>query len=120
MVCATLQELRISCAGSSHLSLEDPVFFEDAEAAAKASSSSVRSGHSLFGGGCAEVGGQVLLLLAQGCQQLRRVTVSGAPTFRAEVRAVWVVVACVRQAGSALQRWLTACLCSMMSVVRHH
>jgi hypothetical protein len=81
-----LQELRISCAGSSHLSLEDPVFFEDAEAAAKAGSSgSGRSSNSLLGGGCAEVGGQVLLLLAQGCQQLRKVEVSGAPSFRAEV-----------------------------------
>uniref|UniRef100_A0A383W243 Uncharacterized protein n=1 Tax=Tetradesmus obliquus TaxID=3088 RepID=A0A383W243_TETOB len=81
-----LQELRISCAGSSHLSLEDPVFFEDAEAAAAAagSGSGTKSNSSLLGGGCAEIGGQVLLLLAQGCPQLRRVTVSGAPSFRAE------------------------------------
>lgn len=65
-----LQELRISCAGSSHLSLEDPVFFKDAEAAAAAgsgSSGSRSAGGGLLGGGCAEIGGQVLLLLAQGC-----------------------------------------------------
>jgi hypothetical protein len=67
--------------------LEDPVFFEDAEAAAKAGSgsSSARAGSSLLGGACAEIGGQVMLLLAQGCGQLQRVTVSGAPSFRAEV-----------------------------------
>jgi hypothetical protein len=85
---ACLQDLRVSCAGSSHLSLEDPVFFEDAEAAAKAgsgSSSGARAGSSLLGGACAEIGGQVMLLLAQGCGQLQRVTVSGAPSFRAEV-----------------------------------
>jgi hypothetical protein len=80
-----LQDLRVSCAGSSHLSLEDPVFFEDAEAAAKAGSSSARAGSSLLGGGCAEIGGQVMLLLAQGCRQMQRVMVSGAPSFRAEV-----------------------------------
>jgi hypothetical protein len=81
----SLQDLRVSCAGSSHLSLEDPVFFEDAEAAAQAGSSSARAGGALLGGGCAEIGGQLLLLLAQGCGQLQRVMVSGAPAFRAEV-----------------------------------
>lgn len=71
------------------------MFFEDAEAAAAAaagsgSSGSRSAGGGLLGGGCAEIGGQVLLLLAQGCHQLRRVTVSGAPSFRAEVRGAMV------------------------------
>lgn len=80
-----LRDLRLCCAGSSHLSLEDPLFFEDAEAAQGVGSAAGAAVGRAAGAGGGELGGTALLLLAQECRQLRRVSISGAPAFRAEV-----------------------------------
>eukprot|EP00775_Hariotina_reticulata_P009954 gene9954-10109_t len=108
-----LQELRITCAGSNHLSIEDPQFFEDEESKAadpsKQGVGGATCGLSGSSSGClsgagnstVELSGLVLLQVAQHCKHLQKVSLCGAPSMRAEVTAVPALYAAV---GAFLQQ----------------
>ncbi|KAF8068240.1 SPP1 [Scenedesmus sp. PABB004] len=69
---ARLARLRLSCPGTAELSLEDPTFFAD------------EAGRGAGGAGGPEVTAATLAALAARCPELRSLTISGAPAFRAE------------------------------------